>query len=151
MRIDKIAIESDFEREALDMIDTAPKQIESLANNSESPNSSGWSNGDECIYMTHNVVHQFIGPCPKREGYGYIQAPGFEVNFVELSKLSKPESPEQKAERELLEAAYDLYIAGQESLGVNDYQSFQQFISDRVQVRFWLGVAGTAGYRKVKQ
>lgn len=93
MRIDNIAIESEFEREALDMIDATSKQVESLANNSESPNSSEWKNGEECIYMSHNVAHQFIGPCPKREGYGYIQAPGYEVNFVELSKLSKPESP----------------------------------------------------------
>lgn len=104
----EIPTEAQEEREVLDIIDTAPKQVESLANNSEFPNGSEWKNGDECIYMTHNVIHQFIGPCPKREGYGYIQAPGFEVNFVELSKLSKPESPEQKAERERLEAIKEM-------------------------------------------
>lgn len=95
--------ETPEEKEALDMIDTTLKQVESLANNSESPNSSVLYNGDECVYMNHKVIHQFIGPCPKREGYGYIQAPGYEVNFVELSKLSKPETPEQKTERERLE------------------------------------------------
>ena len=79
------------------------------ANNSEIPNSSGWSNGDECVYMNHKVIQKFVGFCPKREGYCYIQAPAFEINFVEVSKLSKPETEAERNERERLEAAMDLY------------------------------------------
>lgn len=54
-----------------------------------------WSNGDECKYMNQQAVHRFIGVDPRREGYCYIQAPCYSINFVEISKLSKP-----KAERE---------------------------------------------------
>ncbi len=135
--------ETPEEKEALDMIDTTSKQVESLANNSEFPNGSEWNNGDECIYMTHNVVHQFIGPCPKREGYGYIQAPGFEVNFVELSKLSKPETPHQREERERLEAAYDLCTTV-----YPDFSGFDEFKKATTIVDLWLAIVDKTGYRK---
>lgn len=86
-----------------------------------------WKNGDECIYMSHNVIHQFIGQCPRREGYGYIQAPGFEVNLVELSNLSKPETPQQKEEREKRDEAKEMiqYI-------LDNYEEFDESATDYV-------------------
>lgn len=153
--VDYIPTESKEEREALDMIDTASKQVESLAKGDV----VDWKNGDSLLWKNGNGeflecnTGRYIGYDSVENKHIFVRTDvdTYYIMYAKRSAISKPESQEQKAERGLLEAAYDLYIAGQESLGVNEYQSFQQFTSDKVQVRFWLGVAGTAGYRKVKQ
>lgn len=126
--------------ESLDSIDTTPIQVESLAGGAE------WKNGDECIYMSHKVVQQFIGPCPKRYGYGYIQAPTFEVNFVELSKLSKPETEAERNERERLEAAYDLYLTRHVSMPAPYH--YDEFLKNERTLDGFLAIVDKTGYRK---
>lgn len=125
----------------IDNIDTTPIQVESLAGGAE------WKNGDECIYMGHKVVQQFIGPCPKRYGYGYIQAPTFEVNFVELSKLSKPETEAERNYWERMEAAYDLYVIAQLAIG-GDVIDYSDFVKESRQMRGALAIIDKTGYRK---
>ncbi len=150
-----VQTETPQEREALDMIDTTSKQVESLAKG----DAVEWKNGDSLLWKNGNGeflecnTGRYIGYDSVENKHIFVRTDvdTYYIMYAKHSAISKPESQEQKAERERLEAAYNLYIAGQESLGVNDYQSFQQFTSDKVQVRFWLGVAGTAGYRKVKQ
>ena len=119
------------------------------ANNSEIPNSSGWSNGDECVYMNHKVIQKFVGFCPKREGYCYIQAPTFEINFVEVSKLSKPETEAERNERERLEAAYDLYsdwCLHCEFAKISKAK-FCETVGDK---SFWLSTVDKTNYRLTK-
>ena len=120
------------------------------ANNSEIPNSSGWSNGDECVYMNHKVIQKFVGFCPKREGYCYIQAPAFEINFVEVSKLSKPETEAERKERERLEAAYDLYCIYKNAIDMPKI-SFNSFIcAEQKNMNAWLAIVDKTNYRLTK-
>lgn len=90
--------------EALDMIDTTSNQVESLANNSESPNSSEWENGDECMW--NGIECTFIGMSISHPSIAIVEYLKGLVSIndrVYVDELSKPESPEQKAERERLE------------------------------------------------
>lgn len=163
-----------------------------------------WKNGDSCIFGSSDMSGVYITYDKYNSGH-VIYSCG-EYFYVLDGDFHKPETPEQKAERERLEdgkslfelaqklwtevqsdyevysydspmicdntkelyarlaekvgyskqktdrnqleVAYDLYIAGQESLAVKKQQSFQQFTSDKVQVKFWLAVADKAGYRK---
>lgn len=120
------------------------------SNDSEIPNGSGWKNGDECVYMNHKVIQQFVGHCPKREGYCYIQAPSFEINFVEMSKLSKPETPEQREDRERLEASYDLYCLRCDAIEWKSKYSFDEFQKEEDAVNGWLSVVDKTNYRVTK-
>ncbi|AUR89598.1 coil containing protein [Vibrio phage 1.137.O._10N.261.46.B5] len=64
-----------------------------------------WVNGDECLYMNSSEVHKFIGVDPTRNDFCYIKADCSAVNWVEISKLSKPETEAERKEREEIEAA----------------------------------------------
>ena len=99
---------NEFNTDSIAVTEQEEEEFNVMANSSEIPNSSEWKNGDECVYMNHKVIQKFVGFCPKREGYCYIQAPTFEINFVEVSKLSKPETQEEREERERLEAIEDM-------------------------------------------
>lgn len=150
----EVPTETPEERESLDMIDTASKGVESLANNSELPNSSEWKNGDKCEVFSngewHSGEHTFIGES-KCKGK-YVICYDCLTNYFEAQKenVRKPETPEQKAERERLEAAYDLYCNAQHAVDVIGYDSFGVFNSDKVQVKFWLSIVDKTGYRKAK-
>lgn len=136
---------------ALENIPTETPEEKEVLDSIESAGEVEWKNGDECVYMSHKVIHQFIGADPKREGYGYIQATGYEVNFVELSKLSKPETPHHREERERLEAAYDLYAHVQSVRG-NLSCKFDWFFSsemEEIRLRF-LAIVDKTNYRKDK-
>lgn len=112
---------------------------------------NGWKNGDECLYMNHETVHLFLGIDPRRDGYAYIQAPCYSVNFVELSKLRKPETPQQREERERLEAAYDLYSHVQSSRA-KLCCTYDWFLSGKMknERERMLIIVGKTGYRKQK-
>lgn len=68
-----------------------------------------WVNDDECLYLNAKTRHVFIGVDPRRNGYCYIQAPCYSVNFVEISKLSKPETEAERVERERNENGRSFY------------------------------------------
>ena len=130
---------------ALENIPTETPEEKEVLDSIESAGEVEWKNGDECVYMSHKVIHQFIGADPKREGYGYIQATGYEVNFVELSKLSKPETPHHREERERLEAGYELY----KTCGIqHETVSFNEWVDDYKDV--WLNIVDKTNYRKEK-
>ncbi|WWO62278.1 hypothetical protein [Vibrio phage vB_VcM_SY] len=69
----------------------------------ESSGEVEWKNGDECLYMNSSELHKFIGIDPTRNDFCYIKANCAAVNWVEISKLSKPETPQQREDRERLE------------------------------------------------
>ncbi|QWX10246.1 hypothetical protein PP411_gp47 [Vibrio phage vB_VpP_BT-1011] len=100
----KFVTESPEEKEALDMIDTTSKQVDSLAKGDVVE----WKNGDECQHK-NGVIYTFIGKCdnPKEFDCILMDSSGNAVlSFV--NELSKPESPEQKAECERLEAIKEM-------------------------------------------
>lgn len=79
-------IETPEEKEAFDNMESAAsKEVE-------------WVNGDECIYMNSKELHKFIGIDPTRNDFCYIKANCSAVNWVEVAKLSKPETPQQREE-----------------------------------------------------
>lgn len=106
-----------------------------------------WVNGDECLYMNSSEAHKFIGMDPTRSDFCYIKANCSSVNWVEVSKLSKPESPEEKIERERLEAGYDLYRKTQVSIKSVACESFESFCSSNHNVCFWSAIVNETNYR----
>lgn len=63
-------------------------------------------------------------------------------------KFRKPETPEQKAERERLEAAYDLYCCAQQNKTL-ELDSFDVFIRDMdMRAQAWLAIVDKTNYRK---
>ncbi|CAH9015514.1 putative coil containing protein [Vibrio phage 381E49-1] len=63
---------------------------------------------------------------------------------VATTKFRKPETPEQKLERDELEAAYDLYC---DLAYVNGATSFDAFKTDAGLTRFWLSVVRKTNYK----
>lgn len=76
--------------------------IEDLAPEEKPSEKAEWANGDECIYMNSSEVHKFIGVDPTQNDFCYIKANCSAVNWVEVAKLSKPETPQQREDRERL-------------------------------------------------
>ena len=68
------------------------------------------------------------------------------LSDIEFEKI-EIESPEEKEKRERLEAAYDLYVTGQESVDVIGYQDFDDFTKDLMQVKFYNSIVDKTGYR----
>lgn len=63
--------------------------------------SNEWKNGDECVFDDRSGI--FIG-LMKNKSLAVVEINNKDfVDYIPVSKLSKPETPEQKAERERLE------------------------------------------------
>ncbi|QIW88955.1 hypothetical protein phiV208_24 [Vibrio phage phiV208] len=161
--VDHIPTESPEEREALDMIDTTSKQVESLAKG----NVVEWDGEDElppigCKVMTSFTESDcdnwcdFHGPSEiiaYHNDYVWVAHHGKFNRIHALSNIEfeKPESPEQKAERERLEAAYDLYLKVQErDEGPGFAASFKQFQDGMMSTcrKDYLSIVDITGYRK---
>ncbi|CAM0032284.1 hypothetical protein VPHK122_0087 [Vibrio phage K122] len=61
-----------------------------------------------------------------------------------------PETPQQRKDRERLEAAYDLYEEAQHAIGCIGYDDFDFFKKSDIQVKFWLAIVDKTNYRKEK-
>lgn len=182
----KFVTESPEEKEALDMIDTTSKQVESLANNSELPNGSKydrsaggpvklsqpeWSGeglppvGIKCCFTPDNNLWGFastdtyLGEVLRYEGEQFVFLLSHDkynmrpchliVSRTDKGEFSKPESPEQKAERERLEAAYELFSLKHEvSYSSIDVMSISDFASDSQLRDGYLAIVDKTGYRK---
>lgn len=112
--------ESPEEREALDMIDTTLEQVNSLAKDDVVE----WKAGDECIYNGELYVYQCVASWDSEA----CILSGKSRNSRSLTdawidEISKPESPEQKAERERLEAVKEMCEDVGESLYKGAYES----------------------------
>lgn len=106
-----------------------------------------WSNGDQCFYAKRNMKVIYVGKDPRDNLASIVFGDGSnEIPFffsVPSLHLSKPETPEQKAARERMEAAYDLYIScGIQSKNV----SFDSFKKETPNA--WLDIVDKTGYRK---
>ncbi|AUG84880.1 hypothetical protein Athena1_0031 [Vibrio phage Athena1] len=130
-----------------------------LKNGSGSPNGSEWKVGDRVTIKNP----EGFGIWDEAEKYlgtnGTVMAVftntnGKKVATVShddsvcicwmLSMLEKPESPEQKTERERLEAAYDLYCS---AIGESACM-YQAFLVSPVLLGIWCKVVDKTGYRK---
>lgn len=109
----------------------------------------GWRNGDECQHK-NGFIFTFIGKCDNPEGFDCVlmdDSGNAVLSFV--NELSKPETPEQKAERERLEAAYDLYCHVSEEANRGTY-TFEQFCNESLtdyKVDY-LSIVDKTNYRK---
>ncbi len=110
-----------------------------------------WVNGDECeIEMQEGVRRYLFGcECPNnqqtcivftKDGGGHMVMP--------IERLLKPETKQQREDRERLEAAYDLYESAQHEIDCIGYDSFELFKKSEVQVKFWLAIVDKTNYRK---
>ncbi len=154
MNIDKVETQTPEEKEALDSI--KPVHLRDYQKNTQTEHQeemsafSGeveWKNGDECLYMNSSEMHKFIGVDPTRNDFCYIKASCAAVNWVEVAKLSKPETPQQREDRERLEAAYDLYSIDFKNSGHESF-NYNQFIKDDYMRNFWIAIVDKTNYRK---
>ena len=112
----------------------------------EEPNQAEWKNGDECVYNGRpNLKCMFVAIHPGNKQCAIIWEGGGEINLscVSIDCLSKPETPEQKAERERLEAIDSMFT----ELNLDEERELNE--DDRESI-YWkpCEVAYDAGYRK---
>lgn len=87
------------EKEALDVIDTTPQQSESVSSKEVE-----WVNGDECL--CNGEEFKFVSyMCKPEEDYAVIWRSFSGVEVVYKTQISKPETPQQREEREREELA----------------------------------------------
>lgn len=115
-----------------------------------SPKQVEWKNGDECKYLNSPVKHYFIGANPLLESHCYIVSDDGYVNYVNVGDLSKPETPEQKAERERIEngkAIYDLMSSIEMNHDIAGTPNTWAELRDERQ-SVYIQLAESVGYRK---
>lgn len=91
MNTDKIEV-TQQEDEAFDVIKPLSSSVE-------------WNSGDECVYKHKpNDTYVFIGMHPKNQKSAICWNEDDGISQIHIDYIRKPESPEQKAERERVEA-----------------------------------------------
>lgn len=129
---------------------------------SELPNSLEWKNGDKCVIKNPEGFGVWEEANKYLRSTGTVMAVftntnGLKVAAVShedeicicwmLSMLEKPESPEQKADRERLEAAYDLWLTWCNGCDVDNSVSIDQFAT-LGSCAGYLAIVDKTGYRK---
>ncbi|AUR87914.1 hypothetical protein NVP1105O_71 [Vibrio phage 1.105.O._10N.286.49.B4] len=128
-----IPTETPEEKEVLDGIDSAG-EVE-------------WKSGDIAILYGDQVLVIAYHP---NHPVVVVETNDNEYLNVGISDLSKPETPQQRKDRERLEAAYDLFVcAADDGVAVNpnlkDWKSKYPSV-----VKMWLRVVDKTNYRKEK-
>lgn len=156
----EIPTQSPEEREALDMIDTTSKQVDSLAKGGPAE----WDGkglppvGVECEKI-FDGISQIVTPLyydDHKSGMVmfYYRDSGNSVGsdydwcLVENCIFRKLESPEQKAERERLEAAFEVYLAFWSASKSTIITMNMSEFKDCSDLNYWLAVVDKTGYRK---
>lgn len=90
------------------------------------------------------VLFMGTGLCVVNQGYGDQH---YHLNSV---KFRKPETPEQKLERERLEAAYDLYCEWMldGNIQSDEVRTIEEFVSYKNCLADWLRIVDKTNYRK---
>ncbi|CAM0051744.1 hypothetical protein VPHF89G1_0004 [Vibrio phage F89 g1] len=107
-----------------------------------------WKNGDECVYKHQpDVTYMFVGmhPVNSRSAVCWNEKEG--IAQIHIDFISKPETPQQREERERLEAAYDLYCI---MCGIEGYAKFDliDFSKTKKDSAVWLAIVDKTNYRK---
>lgn len=122
--------------------DTTPQQVESLAGGE-------WKNGDECKYMNSSVIYKFIGIDTDDLDCCWIKAPSGQLSMVGIHHLSSTaETPQQRQERDELEAAYELYCARCDAIEWENKYTFHEFQQEEDSFKGWIAVVRKTKYRK---
>lgn len=105
-----------------------------------------WVNGDDCVHFDRpSRVCAYIGKHPYVNGHFVLSKNG-SVRYVNENCLRKPETPEQKLDRQRLESAYHLAcIAGAIDKWGREF-TFDNFKQDWEAVKRWLAVVDEAKY-----
>lgn len=142
---------NEFNTDSIAVTEQEEEEFNAMANSSEIPNSSGWKNGDECVY--DGDLWQFVSLLSSEfHGTAVIfDRISEELKQVDFSRLKKPETPEQIAERERMEAAYDLYTHVQSVRGQLSckFDWFSNSEMEETRLRF-LAIVDKTGYRLTK-
>ncbi|CAM0014447.1 hypothetical protein VPHK375_0082 [Vibrio phage K375] len=106
----------------------------------------------------------------EHKGYGEFLILGYHSNYVwmeyigklrnkskhytakiNMVKFRKPETPQQREDRERLEAAYDLYRTCNSEVGFNTVNAtYEWFVCSKIAVDYWLRIVDKTNYRKEK-
>lgn len=109
-----------------------------------------WKNGDECAYF-HDVNHlyAYVGKHPHGDGH-YIFSEEKGITYVANGFLRKPESPEEKEQREKEEAAWELYKFScslisefDRPISATNWKELSQEVK-----KYWLAMVDKTNYRK---
>ena len=105
-----------------------------------------WVNGDECRYIndpSHDYI--YIGAHPHGDGH-FVFSEEKGITYIANGCIIKPETPEQKLERQRLESAYHLAcIAGDTGKWGGEF-TFDDFKKDEKAVKRWLAVVDETNY-----
>ena len=143
---------NEFNTDSIAVTEQEEEEFNAMANNSEIPNSSEWKNGDACSYYYWEGKEW-------RDGVYVIKDNGFHVirdieddGYAGVTKkhLRKPETQEQREDREKLEAAYDLYCLRCDTSKWKNKYSFDEFQKEGGAVNGWLAVVDKTNYRLTK-
>ncbi len=108
-----------------------------------------WKNGDECAFDDRTGI--FIG-LSKNNRLAIVEidneAINHDIDLVRVCDLSKPETPNQREERERLEAAYHLYSIAMIA-NEDEPKSFEHFSKHNYKSA-WIAVAIKTNYQKAK-
>lgn len=111
---------------------------------------SEWVNGDECVYVNDKeTIYTYVGMHPHGDGH-YIFNDEKGITYVANGCLHEPETPEQKAARERMESAYDLYRLANKAAGngvVEGFDNWRKMANDNMD-KYWLAIVDETGYRK---
>lgn len=125
-------IETLEEKEAFDAIDTTPNQVE-------------WKNGDDVVFGKDNRKGIYIA-CDTYN-VGHVVYSRGDYFYVRGGDFRKPETAEQREERERLEAAYDLYCEVENADGDEPYD-FDFWRTMERKAEGYLAIVDKTGYRK---
>lgn len=118
--------ETPEEKEAFDaMTDTAPQQVESLHGGSCDKNE--WKNGDPCVFGAGDRSGIYVTYDAYNEGH--VIYSGGEYHYVLDGNFRKPETPEQRKERESDELAKQIMIdlCGEDIFDKRDWNYHKKF------------------------
>ena len=157
---------NEFNTDSIAVTEQEEGEFNAMANSSEIPNSSGWDGavlppvGVECELKYRHSTHAIWMKCKVfsySNEYGDVAAVWHYNDGVwchgtiDVSdyEFRKPETPEKKAERERLEAAYDLYCEWYQTiwLDIIGTSSIEDFIHDELVCKSWLAIVDKTNYR----
>lgn len=105
-----------------------------------------WKLGDKCVLAGNEYTFGCVNPICDQGSVVIFDDTG-DYHGCCVNELSKPEAPEQKAERERLEAAKELYYESNKVMSSTDMVNHYNFDQSK---DVWLAIVDKTGYRKEK-
>lgn len=139
---------NEFNTYSIAVTNQEEEEFNAMANNSEVPNGSDWKggdvgevNGEKLLVISYHPLHPSIV---------VVETNDNEYLSVGVDMLKKPETPQQRENRERLEASYDLYCLRCDAIEWKSKYSFDEFQKEEDAVNGWLSVVDKTNYRVTK-